>query len=447
MSNELLGRLDLGTVEPLVAAGAIVGSLLWLALAAFVYAWRVPPRPPTGPRTLELGPESPGVANFLVNDFRVTDEAIPATMLDLAARRFAEVEQRGVGEFWVRVKPGRDEGLAPYERRVLSHLERLATGGVVPARALTTGPEEQSKSWREAFRAEVVADAQARGLARDAFDSRVWGALVAVAALPAACVWAVWGIVPAVAAVAAAGLLLGWMTSRHPQRETATGLDACALWLGVREELATNEVFETYTPLTVPMWSRLLAYGAALGVAPAASGPLPMGAESDTRAWSAYGGSWREVRVSYPRLWPPGWGSEPAAASSVGLAVAVGAAILLYVIGPSFLDAGAIATAQLVLIACIGLLGLLASLRGAADTRGEFDITGPILRLRAFDEDDDTRYYVAVDDGVSPGLRAFRVSREQFRGLRQGEVVTVRATGYLGRVRWIVRDEPAFAAG
>jgi hypothetical protein len=320
---------------------------------------------------------------------------------------------------------------------------------VVPARALTTGPAEESKSWREAFRAEVVADAQARGLARDAFDSRVWGALVALAALPAACVWAVWGLAAAVGVVAGAALLLGWMTSRHPQRETPAGLDACARWLGVRAELATNEVFETYTPLTVPLWDRLLAYGAALGVARGASGPLPMDAESDTRAWSSYGGSWREVRVSYPRVWPPGWGSEPAAAASVGGLVTIGAAFLLYAIGPSFLDAGAIATAQLVLIAGIGVLALVGALRGAADAYGAVEVTGQILRLRAFDEDDDTRYYVAVDDGESSEIRAFRVSQEQFRGLRQGDVVTVRATSWLGRVRFIVAAaeaaEPAAA--
>src|SRR5262245_9543068 len=141
MNREIFGQLDLGTLEPLVGAGGIVGSLLWLALAAFVYAWRAPPRPEPGPGTLDLGPEQPALANFLVNDFRVTGEAVPATVLDLAARRFAEVEQRGVGVFYVRVRTGAEEGLTAYERRVLGHLQRLASGGVVPARALTTGPE------------------------------------------------------------------------------------------------------------------------------------------------------------------------------------------------------------------------------------------------------------------------------------------------------------------
>jgi hypothetical protein len=441
VDRQIFGQFDLGTLEPLVAAGGIVGSLLWLALAAFVYAWRSPPRPDAGPRTLDLGPEPPAVANLLVNDFRVTGEAVPATVLDLAARRFAEVEQRGVGVFYVRVRGGAEEGLTPYERRVLHHLGRLARGDVVPARALTTGPEDASKSWHEAFRAEVVADAQARGLSRATFGGLVWSVLVAIAAIPALCLWAVWGIAPAVAMVAAAGGLLGWMTSRHPQRETPAGLEAAARWLGVREELATNEVFETYSPLTVPLWNRLLAYGAALGVAHGASGPLPMGAESDTRAWSSYGGTWREVRISYPRMWPPGWGAEPTAVVGTGFAIAAGAFVLLYTVGGSFLDAGAAATAQATLIAAVGLLGLIGGVTGASDWAATGEVTGEIIRLRAFERDDKARYYVAVDDGVSPSTRAFRVGRQQYAGLRQGHVVTVRFTPRLGRVRWINSEE------
>ena len=58
-----------------------------------------------------------------------------------------------------------------------------------------------------------------------------------------------------------------WIRSRHPQRETPEGLAAASRWLGVRAELAANEVFPTHSPLTVELWNRLLAYGAALGVA------------------------------------------------------------------------------------------------------------------------------------------------------------------------------------
>ena len=63
MDLRIFGDLDLGTLEPLVAAAGLVSALLWLALVAFVYAFRSPPRPDPGPRTLDLGPEPPALAN------------------------------------------------------------------------------------------------------------------------------------------------------------------------------------------------------------------------------------------------------------------------------------------------------------------------------------------------------------------------------------------------
>jgi len=436
MGRQLLGPVDLGDLEPLVAAAGVVGSLLWLALVAFVYALRSPRRPDPGPRTLELGSEPPALANFLVNDFVVTGEALPATVLDLAARGFAEIEERGPGTFYVRLHHHDEGQLRPYELRVLRHLERLASGGVVPGEALTTGPEAQSKPWREAFRAEVVADAQEHGLSREALGGAIWSVLIVVAAAPAACLWAVWGLVVAGGAVCGAAVLLGWLTSRHPPRETPTGLEAAARWLGVRAELATNNVFPTYSPLTVPLWDRLLAYGAALGVAPAASNPLPMGTESDTRAWSSVGGRWREVHVSYPRLWPPGWGSDPAAALVTGVGVTAVAIVFLATTASSFV--------AWILFGAVGVFGVLSVLAAASDWGTTSEVTGPILRLRVFDSDErKARYYLAVDDGAATSIRAFRVNERQFAGLRQGQVVTLATTPRLGRVRWIVRESGA----
>ncbi len=96
-----------------------------------------------GPRTLELGPEPPALANFLVHDFRVTAEAVPATVIDLAARNLVDIEQRGPGVFYVRVRPPGEHGLTAYERLVLGLLVERASDGVVPAEALTTGPERR----------------------------------------------------------------------------------------------------------------------------------------------------------------------------------------------------------------------------------------------------------------------------------------------------------------
>src|SRR4029450_8723303 len=60
-----------------------------------LYLSRRPAEPEVGPRTLELGPQPPAVVNFLVNDFRVADDAVPATLVDLAARNVVDVEWRG----------------------------------------------------------------------------------------------------------------------------------------------------------------------------------------------------------------------------------------------------------------------------------------------------------------------------------------------------------------
>ena len=438
VNRQLFGDLDLGTLEPLVAGAAIVGSLLWLAAAAFAYALRTPPKPQTGLLTLVLGPEPPAVANFLVNGFRVTEEASAATLLDLAARGLVEVEQRGPDVYFVRVRPSDGEVLTAYERRVLAVVERRSREEAVPVEALTTGSELASKEWRQAFGAEVVADAQARGLSRESLDSRAFGVLVAAFAIPAACVWAVWGILPALAAAAAAAGLLGWLYTRHPQRETPEGLEAASRWLGVRAELAMNPVFDTHSPVTVVLWDRLLAYGAALGVARGASGPLPLRAQSDTVEWSNLGGRWREISISYPKLWPPGWGAEPGSALAVGLVAAGVAAYWLYRSGVAQLAAGLSGLPALVVAGVAVVVGVAVAIVAASDLWTAVEVTGPVLRLRELGGDDKPRYYVAVDDGESTAIKAFRVTEEQFEKLREGDVVTVRATERLGRVRWIL---------
>jgi hypothetical protein len=388
--------------------------------------------------TLALGPEPPAVANFLVNGFAVTDEAAAATILDLAARDLVDVEQRGPDVYFVRVRSNGEAALTPYERRALAVIERRSKDEAVPVAALTTGSELESKEWRQLFAAEVVADAQARGLSRDALDSRAFGVLVGAYALPAACIWAVWGIVPALVAVAVAATVLGWLYTRHPQHETAAGLEAASRWRGVQAELAQNPVFATHSPLQVELWDRLLAYGAALGVARGAIAPLPLRAESDTVAWSDLGGRWREITISYPKLWPPGWGAEPGSAFAVG-AVATGfAGYWLYRSGVDWLDAGLSGWLALFAAGAAVVVGVAVVVVAASDWATAVEVTGPILRLRAFGDDDKRRYYVAVDDGMSTAINAFRVSEEQFEKLREGDVVTVRTTERLGRVRFIL---------
>src|SRR5688572_25284296 len=115
----------------------------------------MPKRPGPGKPTTELGPETPALSNLLVNRFRPTKDAVPATLLDLAARRVIEVEDTGIGRYICRLKDV-DEKLSAYESRLLSHLRSVASRGVVPAGALTTGPQERSARWWRGFRKDVI---------------------------------------------------------------------------------------------------------------------------------------------------------------------------------------------------------------------------------------------------------------------------------------------------
>lgn len=436
----MAGFFDLTGTDAVLAVAAATASAAWLVAAGIVFIGRRPSEPPVGPRTLELGPEPPAVANFLVNGLRVTDDAVPATLIDLAARNFVDVEQRGPGVFYVRLRSAPEETLNTYEQRVLDHLRARAVNGVVPAEALTTGPGLESTSWRRRFANEVVSDAQRRGLSRDAVDGPAFTLLTLAAAVPALLVWALSEFEAGIVVVGAGVALLGWIRARHPQRETAEGLAAASRWLGVRAELAQNEVFATHSPLTVELWDRLLAYGAAFGVARGASGPLPMGTESSTDAWSASSGRWRPVRVAYPRFWPPGWGLDPLIAIVAGIGAALAGALLLYWVGPALFDAGLVGAALLVVPCAAVLVGISLAVMAYADLRSAVEITAPILRLRAFGDDEGRRYYVAVDDGLSRTIRAWRVNPRHYTGLEQGETITTAVTRNLGCVRWITRE-------
>ena len=125
--------IDPGGLDSVLLVAAAATAVGWLLAAAALFLVRRPAEPPIGAQTLELGPEPPAVANFLVNDFRVTDDAVPATLIDLAARNVVDVEQRGPGVFYVRLRPEPAEPLTTYEQRVLDHLRARAVDGVVPA--------------------------------------------------------------------------------------------------------------------------------------------------------------------------------------------------------------------------------------------------------------------------------------------------------------------------
>jgi hypothetical protein len=67
----------------------------------------------SGPATMDLGEEPPAVVDLLTNDWRVTPDAIPATLLDLAARDYLDLEPYGPGRTVCRVRRATGEGWRP----------------------------------------------------------------------------------------------------------------------------------------------------------------------------------------------------------------------------------------------------------------------------------------------------------------------------------------------
>jgi Predicted membrane protein (DUF2207) len=420
----------------LTIAATAAATAPWLLAVGVVYLRRRPTRPEQGTPTLDLGPEPPAVANMLVHGFRVTRDAVPATLLDLAARRLVEIEERGPGSYVCRLEQASDGALASYERRVMDLLRSRASGGIVPAEALTTGPKAESSRWWKGFQKEVVADAQQRGLCLDILNKRTFVWLSIVAAAPALVLAARAGGRAGLIYWVAAFFLLGWIMGLHTQRDTPEGLAAASRWLGVRAKLADDEAFREQAPIAVTLWERHLAYGAAFGLATAAVRALPMGTESAHHAWSSYGGQWRSVRIRYPWLLPLGWGIHPlVVVLRAGIALAV--AVFLLLVAPN--RYGVIPAA----VAAVAGLVVLWALVDLGSTR---EVTGQILRLRSYGDDDDKRYYVAVDDGASATIRAWRVKPELYTPLRQYEIVTGTLTRNLRYVRAISETESELTA-
>ena len=266
------------------AVGAAVG---WLLFVAVVWARRVPRLPRGGPETATLGPEPPAVANLLVSEWYVTASAVPATLLDLAARDVVGIGAIGGGRSVVRTRSVAEElHLAPYERQVLELVRSRATDGSAPVEVLRLGSDE-NEAWLARFSSAVVEDAEARGLA-----TRGWtrgellglaGGLAVALGLAAlafeladvgtgrapyardhAGAWAAVAVVMWVAAVACGARV-------RTVRATCAGRDACARWLGVRSYLRHDEAFTEQPPAAVTIWGRLLAYGVALGANRAAA--------------------------------------------------------------------------------------------------------------------------------------------------------------------------------
>ncbi|WP_405778390.1 DUF2207 family protein [Streptomyces sp. NBC_00859] len=272
-----------------------------------------------GPATQEIGadPEPPGVVSLLGNHWRGVEHAAAATLLDLAARGFVELRQPGndPARSTVHVTgAGRAApGLTPYEQRVLDRVTARAVNGGAPIGAIAFRDDKRAAAWNAALRQEIVAEARLRGLSRYRFPLLLSRALMASGFVPgvlfaAAVVMGGHSVRGAVLIGAAPGGALTFLLGKAlGERATPKGLERAGHWAGLRAWLTAHEDFPQLPPASVAVWDRYLAYGTALGVTSLTGRLLGFDSGDRRRVWSSYGGTWRPVRIRYPRL-RPGFG-------------------------------------------------------------------------------------------------------------------------------------------
>ena len=485
-TNDLVERWrDTGPMLWVVAAAAFV---VWIAALAVLAMQSEPRDVDEGPATLDPGgPEPPAIVNLLTNDWVLGRESVPATLIDLAARRFITVDWIGDRTLLrVREHGPQSATLAGYEQLVMNHvreLSRQTDDGFVPADALTTGPDDMAKRWWRQFERSVVSDARSRGLSRPRWSAKARTILTTIAIIVGVTIAIAsttlpvdesdsdddpigralaFGAVSAVILVAVAAKLGG-------ERDTPDGRAVASRWLGLRTMLVNDPTFATQPPAAVNIWDRIMSYGASMGVARAAVASLPFGSESERQAWSPVGNRWRVVRIRYPRRFPPGYGRHPALVALVGLVVAAAGA---------FIAPGAISAADAILrsfddvasdrtvpdgvragisvaLAAVVTIGALLAAYGAGLLIGGVadlvqrrrPIEGRVLRVRERGDDNKRFWHVAVDDGTTDRVRAWRLKSPPVAS--QGAFVRARVTPWLRHVDDLVvvhADDLATAA-
>ncbi|HTL87509.1 MAG TPA: DUF2207 domain-containing protein [Acidimicrobiia bacterium] len=467
----MLGVADWTPTAVTLGVLALVTLAGYFTVLAILVALTRPRRPDPAPASMDIpGDEPPAVAGFLTNTWKVPRSAVPATLIDLAARGICDIEQVAPDEFNVRLRDRTPAELTAYEQRVYDHVRSLAdTRGVVPCRALTTGPEAQSKNWWKSFRSEVVSDAKQRGLSRNRWQRSQLVLLGVIAALPAILGFIAVAVAyshdassssnddPTLLPLAAWFVLVSMPLWFRAQRETMRGSQMASRWLGLGHYLADDDSFNDAPVASVAIWKRYLSYGAALGVAPVAVAALPMGSESVHRAWSKESGRWRLVHITY-RRWPPRYGQSPRTIITHAVLTGLPAAIVVAFSAVFFARVSSASTStdadrqlrnigMLVLAAAfvIAVLFLVAAVVYLAyavdDRRNETKMRGRILRRRVKRSDNRVDTWLAIDageDAVST-LRALLIPGEAPSELAAGCLVDLSVTRHFKYVSSIAR--------
>ena len=188
----------------------------------------------SGP-TMELRPEPPALAGAIVNRGISPAGAVPATVLDLAARGHLELFEVGPDQTVVRrpaAPAGSTDALRGYEQRFIAALASSETS--------------------------------ARGLLMDDYITRLDFGVAASLEFERS----VHGELLAAGLLERRGGFVSW------ESLTPAGREAAAHWLGVREFLSGDDSFHRLPPAAVAIWDRYLAYAAAFGIAEAATAPI-----------------------------------------------------------------------------------------------------------------------------------------------------------------------------
>ena len=451
-----------GAIALLVAGGV----LAVITIVVFLTRWFVslPDLPAPGPETSELGSESPALANLLVNRCGVTTAAAAATLLDLAARHHVSLFEAGPGNTIVQLRSAKgvdgDGPLTDYEEQVLDLVREKATGGSAPLDAIDLAPSDAER-WRKSFAKKVVDDAARQGLVRKRWnrnDAVVIGVLASLALGMVALGLFVarvesnpddngisrddWFWIGGVVWLA----LMAGLRALRAIRYSPAGEEAAARWLGVKRFLGRQGGFGDAPPAAVAIWNRLLAYGAAIGVARGALDGIALEVEDPDVAWSRYDGRWRQVRVEYPTRF--GYGERPWIVLGGGLVRlafwgAIGFVVLPVVLGfvwdvlAEALDGdglgGAFAAFVVTLAVGFGFVGAyllvrigdgaLRTYRGLADLHATEVVTGQVVKHH----DTEHHSWFAVDPGGVDEVRAYYCDAAS-GGTRPPRGATVRVT-------------------
>lgn len=424
-----------------------------------------------------LRKESPAVVNLLTNDATVTAAGMRATVVDLAARGWLRILPPLTDDETCRVRPASEaydgDALLPHERLVLQHiLARFTTDQAIPARHLAI---DIRGSWWRRFRNLVHDEARRSGLVARRWNPLLLAGPIIAAALglltwnasrddgtPVAVVDSIERRVIAICTLVALILLVIRLT-RHiisnDVTHTEAGVGATGRWLAVRKKLVAGG-FAPMAASSMELGDRRLAYATAMLLADGARIELPLAREDHYRAWSAVGGAGRLVRVRYP--WRPIYGINPLFALIGGLiGIFTGLRARQFFSDVARGEAwdslyerfqeqdwliSDIATGITIISVIPLLIGVWAAFAGAADMFNTVERTGVVIRARRPAEvtplprswvkkleGDRYSLYVAVDDGSSDTITAWRASERT--AMPQGVDAVVRATPILGYVR------------